>query len=151
MSPPRASIGWRKARPRTVNPGSQWTRLWNESCRLLTVMETVNLQLSVLSNTLEQSELGHGGKWMWGVIIQFLSAETNNLASSFSPPGLITMDEFIQGAQQDAWVLNMLKLDVNPAQWVLEQRRKSAHFWNISEQRPSPVSPPLWFLTNNCT
>ncbi|KAM9825990.1 guanylyl cyclase-activating protein 2-like [Syngnathus typhle] len=42
--------------------------------------------------------------------------------------GCITMEEFIRGAQQDPWVLNMLKLDINPAQWVLEQRRKSAHF-----------------------
>uniref|UniRef100_A0A3Q3WJ13 Guanylyl cyclase-activating protein 2 n=1 Tax=Mola mola TaxID=94237 RepID=A0A3Q3WJ13_MOLML len=42
--------------------------------------------------------------------------------------GHITLDEFIRGAQQDTWVLNMLKLDVNPARWVLEQRRKSAHF-----------------------
>ncbi|XP_022604922.1 guanylyl cyclase-activating protein 2-like [Seriola dumerili] len=42
--------------------------------------------------------------------------------------GHINMEEFIRGAQQDPWVLNMLKLDMNPAGWVLEQRRKSAHF-----------------------
>ncbi|XP_077420952.1 guanylyl cyclase-activating protein 2-like isoform X1 [Vanacampus margaritifer] len=42
--------------------------------------------------------------------------------------GCINMEEFIRGAQQDPWVLNMLKLDINPALWVLEQRRKSAHF-----------------------
>uniref|UniRef100_A0A3P8RIZ6 Guanylyl cyclase-activating protein 2 n=1 Tax=Amphiprion percula TaxID=161767 RepID=A0A3P8RIZ6_AMPPE len=42
--------------------------------------------------------------------------------------GTITMDEFIKGAQEDPWVLNMLKLDMNPAQWVMEHRRKSAHF-----------------------
>ncbi|KAI3377382.1 hypothetical protein L3Q82_008572 [Scortum barcoo] len=42
--------------------------------------------------------------------------------------GYINMEEFIRGAQQDPWVLNMLKLDMNPAGWVLEQRRKSAHF-----------------------
>ncbi|XP_069021751.1 guanylyl cyclase-activating protein 2-like [Embiotoca jacksoni] len=42
--------------------------------------------------------------------------------------GNITMEEFIRGAQQDPWVLNMLKLEMNPAGWVLEQRRKSAHF-----------------------
>ncbi|XP_053721323.1 guanylyl cyclase-activating protein 2-like [Synchiropus splendidus] len=42
--------------------------------------------------------------------------------------GTINMEEFIRGAQQDPWVLNMLKLDMNPAMWVLEQRRKSAHF-----------------------
>lgn len=43
--------------------------------------------------------------------------------------GHISLDEFLQGAQQDPWVLNMLKLDMNPASWVLEQRRRrSAHF-----------------------
>ncbi|CAL8352550.1 unnamed protein product [Merluccius merluccius] len=42
--------------------------------------------------------------------------------------GHINIDEFIKGAQQDPWVLNMLKLDMNPYGWVLEQRRKSAHF-----------------------
>uniref|UniRef100_A0A3B5BI76 Guanylyl cyclase-activating protein 2 n=1 Tax=Stegastes partitus TaxID=144197 RepID=A0A3B5BI76_9TELE len=36
--------------------------------------------------------------------------------------------DFIRGAQQDPWVLNMLKLDMNPARWVIEHRRKSAHF-----------------------
>ncbi|KAM3876615.1 guanylyl cyclase-activating protein 2-like [Diretmus argenteus] len=42
--------------------------------------------------------------------------------------GHINLDEFIKGAQQDPWVLNMLKLDMNPYGWVLEQRRKSAYF-----------------------
>ncbi|XP_061670239.1 guanylyl cyclase-activating protein 2-like [Syngnathoides biaculeatus] len=42
--------------------------------------------------------------------------------------GCINMEEFIRGAQQDPWVLNMLKLDINPALWVDEQRRKSASF-----------------------
>ncbi|XP_061558626.1 guanylyl cyclase-activating protein 2-like [Phycodurus eques] len=42
--------------------------------------------------------------------------------------GCINMEEFIKGAQQDPWVLNMLKLDINPALWVLEQRRKSTTF-----------------------
>ncbi|KAL7405546.1 hypothetical protein ABVT39_002946 [Epinephelus coioides] len=42
--------------------------------------------------------------------------------------GHINLEEFIRGAQQDPWVLNMLKLDMNPAGWVLEQRRRSAHF-----------------------
>ncbi|XP_038557863.1 guanylyl cyclase-activating protein 2-like [Micropterus salmoides] len=42
--------------------------------------------------------------------------------------GKINMVEFIRGAQQDPWVLNMLKLDMNPAGWVLDQRRRSAQF-----------------------
>uniref|UniRef100_A0A8C2WB55 Guanylyl cyclase-activating protein 2 n=1 Tax=Cyclopterus lumpus TaxID=8103 RepID=A0A8C2WB55_CYCLU len=40
--------------------------------------------------------------------------------------GHINLEEFIRGAQEDPWVLNMLQLDMNPAGWVLEQRR--AHF-----------------------
>ncbi|KAM9408990.1 guanylyl cyclase-activating protein 2-like [Pholidichthys leucotaenia] len=42
--------------------------------------------------------------------------------------GTVSMEEFIQGAQQDPWLLKMLKLDMNPARWVMDQRRKSAHF-----------------------
>ncbi|TNN48567.1 Guanylyl cyclase-activating protein 2 [Liparis tanakae] len=37
--------------------------------------------------------------------------------------GHINLQEFIRGAQGDPWVLNMLQLDMNPAGWVLEQRR----------------------------
>ncbi|XP_068580424.1 guanylyl cyclase-activating protein 2-like [Cebidichthys violaceus] len=42
--------------------------------------------------------------------------------------GQINLEEFIRGAQEDPWVLNMLQLDMNPAGWVLEQRRRSTHF-----------------------
>ncbi|XP_076011429.1 guanylyl cyclase-activating protein 2-like [Genypterus blacodes] len=42
--------------------------------------------------------------------------------------GHINMEEFIKGAKADPWVLNMLKLDMNPSRWVLEQRRRSARF-----------------------
>ncbi|KAK7912637.1 hypothetical protein WMY93_012848 [Mugilogobius chulae] len=42
--------------------------------------------------------------------------------------GHINLEEFLLGAQQDPWVLNMLKLDLDPASWVMEQRRRSAQF-----------------------
>ncbi|XP_037553624.1 guanylyl cyclase-activating protein 2 [Nematolebias whitei] len=42
--------------------------------------------------------------------------------------GTVSMDEFIKGAQQDPWVLSMLRLDMNPTGWLLAQRRKSAYF-----------------------
>ncbi|KAF3686728.1 Guanylyl cyclase-activating protein 2 [Channa argus] len=42
--------------------------------------------------------------------------------------GKINVEEFIRGAQQDPWLLSMFKLDMNPAGWLLEQRRRSAHF-----------------------
>ncbi|XP_062405363.1 guanylyl cyclase-activating protein 2-like [Sardina pilchardus] len=42
--------------------------------------------------------------------------------------GQITLEEFLEGAQRDPWILNMLRLDMNPSGWVLEQRRKSAFF-----------------------
>ncbi|XP_039901534.1 guanylyl cyclase-activating protein 2-like [Simochromis diagramma] len=42
--------------------------------------------------------------------------------------GTVSMEEFIRGAQQDPWLLNILKLDMNPARWMMDQRRKSAHF-----------------------
>ncbi|XP_012686117.1 guanylyl cyclase-activating protein 2-like [Clupea harengus] len=42
--------------------------------------------------------------------------------------GHITLEEFLEGAHKDPWILNMLRLDMNPSGWVLEQRRKSAFF-----------------------
>ncbi|KAI5098464.1 guanylyl cyclase-activating protein 2-like [Silurus meridionalis] len=42
--------------------------------------------------------------------------------------GQITLEEFLAGAQKDPWILNLLRLDMNPYSWVVEQRRKSAHF-----------------------
>uniref|UniRef100_A0A3Q4I269 Guanylyl cyclase-activating protein 2 n=2 Tax=Neolamprologus brichardi TaxID=32507 RepID=A0A3Q4I269_NEOBR len=42
--------------------------------------------------------------------------------------GTVSIEEFLRGAQQDPWLLNILKLDMNPARWVMDQRRKSAHF-----------------------
>lgn len=52
----------------------------------------------------------------------------------FCSTGKINMEEFIRGAQQDPWLLSMFKLDMNPAAWVLDQRRRSAHFWNVEAQ-----------------
>ncbi|AWP01110.1 putative guanylyl cyclase-activating protein 2-like [Scophthalmus maximus] len=34
--------------------------------------------------------------------------------------GQISLSEFMEGAQQDEWVMNMLKLDVNVTGWVLQ-------------------------------
>ncbi|XP_051779086.1 guanylyl cyclase-activating protein 2-like isoform X3 [Erpetoichthys calabaricus] len=42
--------------------------------------------------------------------------------------GQLSLDEFLQGAQKDVWVMKMLQLDINPSGWVLDQRRKSAMF-----------------------
>ncbi|KAG8429385.1 hypothetical protein GDO86_008324 [Hymenochirus boettgeri] len=42
--------------------------------------------------------------------------------------GQLTLDEFVDGAKKDSWVLKMLQLDTNPCNWVMEQRRKSALF-----------------------
>uniref|UniRef100_A0A8C7L4I0 Guanylyl cyclase-activating protein 2 n=1 Tax=Oncorhynchus kisutch TaxID=8019 RepID=A0A8C7L4I0_ONCKI len=52
----------------------------------------------------------------------------NNLSVVMAHTGHITLEEFIKGAQGDPWIMNMLQLDMNPYGWVLEQRRKSAHF-----------------------
>lgn len=62
------------------------------------------------------------------------------LCNCFCSAGHINMEEFIKGAQQDTWLLSMLKLDMNPAEWMMEQRTKSAHFWkNVKTTFPSPV------------
>lgn len=46
----------------------------------------------------------------------------------FSYTGQLSLDEFIDGARKDKWVMKMLQMDVNPGGWISEQRRKSALF-----------------------
>ncbi|KAJ8413068.1 hypothetical protein AAFF_G00106500 [Aldrovandia affinis] len=38
--------------------------------------------------------------------------------------GQISLTEFLEGAQKDEWVMNMLKLDVNASGWVLKNVKK---------------------------
>ncbi|XP_069798359.1 guanylyl cyclase-activating protein 2 isoform X2 [Narcine bancroftii] len=42
--------------------------------------------------------------------------------------GHLSLDEFVDGARKDSWVMKMLQMDVNPGSWISEQRRKSALF-----------------------
>uniref|UniRef100_A0A452U6B4 Guanylyl cyclase-activating protein 2 n=1 Tax=Ursus maritimus TaxID=29073 RepID=A0A452U6B4_URSMA len=42
--------------------------------------------------------------------------------------GRLSLNEFIEGARRDKWVMKMLQMDVNPGGWVSQQRRKSAMF-----------------------
>ncbi|MBW02882.1 Guanylyl cyclase-activating protein 2, partial [Eschrichtius robustus] len=42
--------------------------------------------------------------------------------------GQLSLNEFIEGARRDKWVLKMLQMDVNPGSWISQQRRKSAMF-----------------------
>ncbi|NXT23879.1 GUC1B protein, partial [Syrrhaptes paradoxus] len=42
--------------------------------------------------------------------------------------GQLSLDEFIDGARKDKWVMKMLQMDVNPGGWISQQRRKSALF-----------------------
>ncbi|XP_052008196.1 guanylyl cyclase-activating protein 2-like [Xyrauchen texanus] len=38
--------------------------------------------------------------------------------------GEISLEEFLEGAQRDRWVMEQLKLDVRPSGWFLEQQKK---------------------------
>ena len=40
------------------------------------------------------------------------------------PTGQITLSEFMEGAQKDQWVMNLLKLDFNATGWVIQNRDK---------------------------
>ncbi|XP_040838908.1 guanylyl cyclase-activating protein 2 [Ochotona curzoniae] len=42
--------------------------------------------------------------------------------------GQLSLNEFIEGARRDKWVMKMLQMDVNPGGWISQQRRKSAMF-----------------------
>ncbi|CAL1606587.1 unnamed protein product [Knipowitschia caucasica] len=39
--------------------------------------------------------------------------------------GELSLDEFIDGARRDKWVMKMLQMDVNPGDWLGEERRRS--------------------------
>ncbi|KAL7397834.1 hypothetical protein ABVT39_000285 [Epinephelus coioides] len=39
--------------------------------------------------------------------------------------GELSLDEFIDGARRDKWVMKMLHMDVNPGDWINERRRSS--------------------------
>ncbi|MBZ3870203.1 Guanylyl cyclase-activating protein 2 [Sciurus carolinensis] len=42
--------------------------------------------------------------------------------------GRLSLNEFIEGARRDKWVMKMLQMDGNPSAWIAQQRRKSAMF-----------------------
>lgn len=42
--------------------------------------------------------------------------------------GQLSLNEFIEGARRDQWVMKMLQMDVNPGGWISQQRRRSAMF-----------------------
>lgn len=44
---------------------------------------------------------------------------------SFFYTGELSLDEFIDGARRDKWVMKMLQMDVNPGDWINEQRRST--------------------------
>ncbi|XP_046896346.1 guanylyl cyclase-activating protein 2 [Hypomesus transpacificus] len=37
--------------------------------------------------------------------------------------GELSLDEFIDGARRDKWVMKMLQMDVNPGDWISERRK----------------------------
>uniref|UniRef100_A0A8D3DYI2 EF-hand domain-containing protein n=1 Tax=Scophthalmus maximus TaxID=52904 RepID=A0A8D3DYI2_SCOMX len=37
----------------------------------------------------------------------------------------ISLEEFIEGAEKDPWVMDQLKLDIGPCDWFIEQQNKS--------------------------
>lgn len=39
-------------------------------------------------------------------------------------PGQISLEEFIEGAERDPWVMEQLKLDLGPCEWFMEQQLK---------------------------
>ncbi|XP_061102967.1 guanylyl cyclase-activating protein 2-like [Conger conger] len=41
--------------------------------------------------------------------------------------GHISLEEFMEGAQKDEWVLKQLKLDVRPSGWFIEQQKKNPY------------------------
>lgn len=51
--------------------------------------------------------------WSVGHVCEFIDL------SFRSPPGRISLSEFMKGAQKDEWLMNLLKLDINATSWVI--------------------------------
>lgn len=62
------------------------------------------------------------------LLLSYLPSSESPSLSLLSPTGQLSLDEFIDGARKDKWVMKMLQMDVNPGGWITEQRRKSALF-----------------------
>ena len=59
------------------------------------------------------------------IILSLLFFEVLLVLIVFScPTGQITLSEFMEGAQKDEWVMNLLKLDFNATGWVIQNRDK---------------------------
>lgn len=73
-------------------------------------------------------------KHRWVLLLAFLflclicHVLSPHLILLISCTGQLSLDEFIDGARKDKWVMKMLQMDVNPGGWIVEQRRKSALF-----------------------
>lgn len=46
------------------------------------------------------------------------------LFCSFSSSGRISLEEFIEGANKDPWVMEQLKLDIGPCDWFMEKQER---------------------------
>uniref|UniRef100_A0A8D3DYD2 EF-hand domain-containing protein n=1 Tax=Scophthalmus maximus TaxID=52904 RepID=A0A8D3DYD2_SCOMX len=63
------------------------------------------------------------------LVVQFWSDLNRVFLLSLVPPvncpGQISLEEFIEGAEKDPWVMDQLKLDIGPCDWFIEQQNKS--------------------------
>lgn len=107
-----------------------WVPAWWFVCQLagLTCMEKWSTAFVLLAYFL---------KHRWISFLPSSSCLTGHVLSPhlvllISYTGQLSLDEFIDGARKDKWVMKMLQMDVNPGGWILEQRRKSALFWENS-------------------
>lgn len=78
------------------------------------------------------SLLIHNAKWkhvpalqLSLILIYYLDLSLDYIFSCHL--GELSLDEFIDGARRDKWVMKMLQMDVNPGDW-LNDRRRSADF-----------------------
>lgn len=59
---------------------------------------------------------------MTGLFMTFFSP--SHFAAVAIVPGQISLEEFIDGAERDPWVMDQLKLDLGPCKWFMEQQQK---------------------------
>lgn len=51
--------------------------------------------------------------------------------------GQISLEEFIEGAEKDPWVMEQLKLDIGPMDWFIKQQEENP--WVVNDCREQPA------------
>lgn len=87
-------------------------------------------------------------KLIWFFITRF---SPTNCAAVTVVPGQISLEEFIEGAERDPWVMEQLKLDLGPCKWFREQQQKKKSWLSLCHLPCLDTNPLLVFMLQKDT